>query len=252
MGFLPDIRKIVKHLPRGAAEPSILGHYVRTISRALPTRSFAIPWRVQIGQAAPVAQRCGTPFIQWHRSKDALRGPSWTPRHQRGCWSSTRTKRRSKNLARLLEDSGYEAAAPARKPQPEHRRKAMEGFGSGRYKILVGHRRGRPRDRCPRISHVINYDIPATVDAYTHRIAARAALAIHGDASRLVCQERTGALSVASPTAGKPDKYRVMERIRTEPDRLRGRWRRPATESESGAASHPVPRRQGPPRELGR
>jgi ATP-dependent RNA helicase RhlE len=63
------------------------------------------------------------------------------------------------------------------------------------------------------ISHVINYDIPDTVDAYTHRIGRTGRACETGDAFTFVCHEDQGLLRAITRLLGERDKYRVMERF---------------------------------------
>jgi len=89
----------------------------------------------------------------------------------------------------------------------------MEGFRSGRYKILVATDVAARGIDVRGISHVINYDIPDTVDAYTHRIGRTGRASETGDAFTFVCQEDQGLLRAITQLLGNRDKYRVMERF---------------------------------------
>jgi ATP-dependent RNA helicase DeaD len=63
------------------------------------------------------------------------------------------------------------------------------------------------------VSHVINYDIPDTVDAYTHRIGRTGRACETGDAFTFVCQEDQGLLRAITHLLGDRENYRVMERF---------------------------------------
>jgi ATP-dependent RNA helicase RhlE len=212
MGFLPDIRKIVKHLPR-ARQNLLFSATMPHDIKSLADEILRDPVRVQIGQAAPVASVAHTFYPVATRSKDALLRTILDTTSTSAVLVFTRTKRRSKNLARLLEDSGYEAAALHGNLSQSNRRKAMEGFRSGRYKILVATDVAARGIDVRGISHVINYDIPATVDAYTHRIGRTGRACDTGDAFTFVCQEDQGLLRAITQLLGSRDKYRVMERF---------------------------------------
>jgi ATP-dependent RNA helicase RhlE len=104
----------------------------------------------------------------------------------------TRTKQRSKRVAQQLEASGYEAAALHGNLSQNNRQKAIQGFRAGRYKILVATDiAARGIDVCG-VSHVINYDIPATADAYTHRIGRTGRACATGEAITFVSSEERG------------------------------------------------------------
>ncbi len=73
-----------------------------------------------------------------------------------------------------------------------NRQRAIEGFRAGRYKILVATDiAARGIDVCG-VSHVINYDIPATADAYTHRIGRTGRACATGEAITFVGHEDQG------------------------------------------------------------
>jgi ATP-dependent RNA helicase RhlE len=82
----------------------------------------------------------------------------------------TRTKHRARNLARDLEKQGYNASALQGNMTQNNRQKAINGFRSGKYDILVATDVAARGIDVSEISHVINFDMPDTVDAYTHRI----------------------------------------------------------------------------------
>jgi ATP-dependent RNA helicase RhlE len=82
----------------------------------------------------------------------------------------TRTKYRARNLARDLEKRGYRAAALQGNMSQNQRQKAIDGFRNRKYDILAATDVAARGIDVSEISHVINFDIPNTVDAYTHRI----------------------------------------------------------------------------------
>jgi ATP-dependent RNA helicase RhlE len=82
----------------------------------------------------------------------------------------TRTKYRARGLARDLEKRGYRAAALQGNMSQNQRQRAIGGFRDGKYDILVATDVAARGIDVSGISHVINFDVPDTVDAYTHRI----------------------------------------------------------------------------------
>ena len=82
----------------------------------------------------------------------------------------TRTKRRARNLAEDLEKHSYRVAALQGNMTQNRRQEAIDGFRSGKYDILVATDIMARGIDVAEISHVINFDVPDTADAYTHRI----------------------------------------------------------------------------------
>jgi ATP-dependent RNA helicase RhlE len=82
----------------------------------------------------------------------------------------TRTKHRAQNLLKKIKRTKYKATSMHGDRTQGQRRQALNGFKSGKYQIMVATdiaARGLDIDG---ISHVINFDMPGTADAYIHRI----------------------------------------------------------------------------------
>jgi len=250
MGFLPDIRKIVKHLPR-TRQNLLFSATMPPDIRSLADEILHDPVRVKIGHTAPVASVAHTFYPVATRSKDALLKKILDTTSTSAVLVFTRTKRRSKNLARLLEESGYEAAALHGNLSQSNRRKAMDGFRSGRYKILVATDVAARGIDVRGISHVINYDIPDTVDAYTHRIGRTGRACDTGDAFTFVCYEDQGLLRAITQLLGNQNKYKMMERFGgadpiREGAQARVTARRPSTPRSFSAKPRPWAARRSP------
>ena len=82
----------------------------------------------------------------------------------------TRTKHRARRLAERLDRAGHRAVAlPGNMSQPQ-RDRAMRGFRTGQFSVLVATDIVARGIDVSNVSHVINYDVPTTPEAYTHRI----------------------------------------------------------------------------------
>ena len=169
MGFLPDIRRILKHLPE-ERQTLFFSATMPDDTRTLADSILKKPVTVQIGMIAPaktvahalypVPQKLKTDMILAMLDQMAI-GRALI---------FTRTKYRARNLARKLERRKYRAAALQGNMSQNQRRKAINGFRDGRVDILVATDIAARGIDVPDISHVINFDMPDTVDAYTHRI----------------------------------------------------------------------------------
>jgi ATP-dependent RNA helicase RhlE len=169
MGFLPDIKRIVGYLPSKRQTLMFSATMPRDI-RVLADKVLNNPVTVRVGHLAPVSS-VGHSFypVGFDRKTDLLK--NLLDNHDIGpVLVFTRTKVRAKRVAQHLDRSGYEATALHGNLTQNNRRKALDGFGRGRYKILVATDVAARGIDVRGVSHVINYDIPDTVDAYTHRI----------------------------------------------------------------------------------
>mgnify|MGYP002390654692 CR=1 FL=1 len=82
----------------------------------------------------------------------------------------TRTKHRAKRLGEQLGKAAYRAASLQGNLSQARRQAVMNGFRDGTFQILVATDIAARGIDVTQISHVINYDMPDTADAYTHRI----------------------------------------------------------------------------------
>ena len=82
----------------------------------------------------------------------------------------TRTKHRAKRLARQLSASGHRAVALQGNMSQSQRDRAMGGFRRRQFNVLVATDIAARGIDVEHVSHVVNFDMPGTADAYTHRI----------------------------------------------------------------------------------
>ena len=101
----------------------------------------------------------------------------------------TRTKHRAKSLDKKLANAGFRSASLQGNLSQGRRQAALDGFRDGRYKILVATDIAARGIDVSKISHVINYDIPSTPDAYIHRIGRTGRAARNGEAFTMITRE---------------------------------------------------------------
>jgi ATP-dependent RNA helicase RhlE len=100
----------------------------------------------------------------------------------------TRTKHRAKRLAEKLDGMGYSTTSLQGNLSQNRRREAMEGFRNGRYKVMIATDIAARGIDISTVSHVINFDVPDTVEAYTHRVGRTGRASRNGDAFTLITQ----------------------------------------------------------------
>jgi ATP-dependent RNA helicase RhlE len=101
----------------------------------------------------------------------------------------TRTKHRAKRVGEQLEKAGYRAASLQGNLSQNRRQAALAGFGDATLQILVATDIAARGIDVTQISHVVNYDMPDTAEAYTHRIGRTGRAAKTGDAFTLSTSE---------------------------------------------------------------
>jgi ATP-dependent RNA helicase RhlE len=188
MGFLPDIRRILKHVPR-ERQTLLFSATMPDDIRRLANDILVEPVTVQVGNTAPpvtvshalypVSQHLKTPLLLellHHTDTESV-------------LVFTRTKHRAKRLGEQLEKAGYRAASLQGNLSQNRRQAALDGFRDGSFQMLVATDIAARGIDVSQVSHVINYDIPDTAEAYVHRIGRTGRAAKSGDAFTLVTSE---------------------------------------------------------------
>jgi ATP-dependent RNA helicase RhlE len=188
MGFLPDIRRILKLLPRQRQTLFFSATMPKDIRR-LADSILKDPETIQIGQIAPAKTVSHAIYPVPTKRKKALLFSLLKHTATGRVLVFTRTKYRARNLARDLERKGYRAGALQGNMSQNARRRAIKSFRDGRIDILAATDVASRGIDVSDISHVINYDIPDTVDAYTHRIGRTGRAHESGEAFTFVSHE---------------------------------------------------------------
>ena len=184
MGFLPDIRRIMKLVP-DRRQTLFFSATMPADVRQLAASILIDPVTVQIGAIAPAKTVSHALYPVPANLKKALLLAMLRQTATGRVLIFTRTKYRARNLARDLVKHGFRAAALQGNMSQNQRRRSIEGFRSGRFDILAATDVAARGIDVAGISHVINFDIPDTVDAYTHRIGRTGRAELSGEAFTL-------------------------------------------------------------------
>ena len=169
MGFLPDIRRILGHLP-SKRQTLLFSATMPEDIRKLAVSILRDPAIVQVDRIAPVktVSHALYPVPDGLKKQLLLAMLQQTPTGRALIF--TRTKHRARNLARDLLKLKYRVSSLQGNLSQNRRDEAMKGFRTGKYDILVATDIAAHGIDVPEISHVINFDMPDTADAYIHRI----------------------------------------------------------------------------------
>ncbi len=188
MGFLPDIRRIIRHLP--AERQNLL--FSATMAddiRILANDVLRDPVTVQVGHRAPANTVSHALYPVPQHLKTGLLLELLKRTDTESILVFTKTKHRAKRIGQQLEKAGYRAASLQGNLSQNRRQEALDGFRMGKHQILVATDIAARGIDVSTISHVINYDMPDTTDAYTHRIGRTGRAAKTGDAFTFVTPE---------------------------------------------------------------
>jgi len=190
MGFLPDIRKILKNIP-AKRQTLLFSATMPDDIRRLASEILTKPVTIQVGSTAPPVTVSHAIYPVAQHLKTALLLELLQHTDTESVLVFTRTKHRAKRLGEQLEKAGYKAASLQGNLSQNRRQAALDGFRDGSYQILVATDIAARGIDVSQISHVVNYDIPDTPEAYIHRIGRTGRAARSGDAFTLVTSEDT-------------------------------------------------------------
>jgi len=210
MGFLPDIRKILKCLlkPRqtllfSATMPEDIRRLVKEILRN--------PVTVQIGHGAPAVTVSHSLYPVKQHLKTMLLMELLYRIASKSVLVFTRTKHRTERIAQQLKRAGFRVASLQGDLSQSRRQAALDDFRTGAVKILVATDVAARGIDILHISHVINYDMPENTDAYIHRIGRTGRVNSNGDALTFVTSADTAMVSSIEHILNKKIERRVLE-----------------------------------------
>jgi ATP-dependent RNA helicase RhlE len=238
MGFIRDIRKILKVLPSERQNLLFSATFSQEIRR-LAADLLDSPTEISVatnGKPAEGIDQVVYPVDR--RRKQELLSHTITTQDWRQVLVFTRTKHGANKLATQLETDGLTTAAIHGNKSQAARNRALQDFKSGRVRVLVATdvaARGLDIERLP---HVVNYELPHVPEDYVHRIGRTARAGHKGHAVSLVCVDEHKLLAdIEKLLQTKISKksipgYEPDPRIQAEP-LTKGRGQRPAGKKKS-------------------
>jgi ATP-dependent RNA helicase RhlE len=210
MGFLPDIKRILECIlqPRqtllfSATMPDDIRRLVKDVLHN--------PVNVQIGRSAPAASVSHALYPVRQDLKTALLLELLYQTKTDSVLVFVRTKHRVERLAEQLHKAGHSVASLQGNLSQQRRQAALDGFRSGSIKILIATDIAARGIDVLSISHVINYDMPENVDAYTHRIGRTGRVDETGEAFTFVTHEDMATVRDIEKVLNKPIERRTLE-----------------------------------------
>jgi ATP-dependent RNA helicase RhlE len=188
MGFLPDIRRILTHVPP-KRQTLFFSATMPAEIRRLAGDILRNPATVQVGTTAPADTVSHALFPVPRHLKTALLLNLLGSTPAESVLVFTRTKHRAKTLGKKLAVAGYKSASLQGNLSQGKRQAAMDGFRDGTFQILVATDIAARGIDVTQISHVINYDIPSTPEAYIHRIGRTGRATRSGQAFTLITED---------------------------------------------------------------
>lgn len=210
MGFLPPVRKIAELTSERRQTMMFSATFAEELNR-LSSDILTDPERIEVGLTAPATTIAHTLLPVASDRKMELLLKLLEEVQAKSVLIFTRTRHRADRVAAQIERTGRDAAVLHSSRSQSQRQKALDGFRSGRVKLLVATDLAARGLDVESISHVINYDIPDTADSYIHRIGRTGRAQRTGKALTLVTADDRSTVRDIERALGEPITVRQME-----------------------------------------
>jgi ATP-dependent RNA helicase RhlE len=194
MGFLPDIKRIISALPEERQTLLFSATMPKKIYN-LATGMMDDPVKVAVDYEKKLEMLAH--LLNKQNSDQVL--------------VFTRTKRRATKLAEQLKRKGFSTTSLQGNLSQNKRDAAMRAFRQGRVKVLVATDIAARGIDVMEVSHVINYDVPDTAEAYTHRTGRTGRMEHIGTAFSLVTQDDLTMVRSIEKLMGKKLERRTVD-----------------------------------------
>ena len=203
MGFLPDVKRIIKAVPAKRQTMLFSATFPREIEE-LAKLSLHQPRRISMGISAPAHTVTHALYPVPSHLKSGLLLSLLKHTDTNSVLIFTRTKHRAEKLTKQIDSAGYKVTSLHSNRSQGQRQAALKGFKNGTYQIMVATDIAARGLDVESISHVINFDMTDTADAYIHRIGRTGRAERTGDAFTLVTPEDTDMIRTLERIMGKP------------------------------------------------
>lgn len=216
MGFLPAIRRIMGALP-AKRQTLLFSATMPAEIRKLTAEMLHDPVTVEIGITKPLDTIVHAIYpVDPARKLEALLALLQDTGNGQ-VLVFTRTKHRAKKMATQLSSAGLSATSLQGNLSQSQRQFAMSSFRDGRVKVLVATDIASRGIDVSQVSHVINYDIPDTAEAYTHRTGRTGRMEHLGTALSLVTHEDMSMVRTIERLMGQPLERRKISGMNPQP-----------------------------------
>ncbi|HNH78504.1 MAG TPA: DEAD/DEAH box helicase, partial [Anaerolineales bacterium] len=210
MGFLPDVRRIVKAVPEKRQTMLFSATFPSDVE-LLAQQALKQPQKIAMGIIKPAHTVTHALYPVAPHLKSTLLLELLKRTDTNSVLVFTRTKYRAQKVAQQIHKAGLKVTSLHGDRSQGQRQAALKGFKSGHHDIMVATDIAARGLDIETISHVINYDMPDTADAYIHRIGRTGRAQRTGDAFTLVTHEDNDMILVLERIMGQRIKREYLE-----------------------------------------
>lgn len=193
MGFAPQIQKIFHVLPK-ERQMMLFSATMPPEIMKMATAQMKLPLRVEVAPSGTTSERVTQEFFILPKDAKIRLLEKLLQQYLGTTLIFTRTKHGAKRLTVDIKDMGHTAAEIHSNRSVSQRREALEGFKSGKYRVLVATDIASRGIDVTGIELVINFDLPVDAEDYVHRIGRTARAGKGGHAISLVTPEQRSQL----------------------------------------------------------
>jgi ATP-dependent RNA helicase RhlE len=203
MGFLPDIRRVLKHIPPKRQTlffSATMPPPIATLTREMLRNPVTINRERKSTPAIGITQAI---YPVRQELKSALFLHLLATNVMQEALVFTRTKHRANRLQAHLVKAGVKAERIHGNRSQAQRTEALAGFKSGKYRVLVATDIAARGIDISELGHVVNFDVPQTPDDYIHRVGRTARAETTGDAFTFISPDEEAMLRDIERVVGK-------------------------------------------------
>jgi len=209
MGFLPDVKRIIKAVPVKRQTMLFSATFPAEVE-LLAAQALTEPQKIAMGISKPAVTVAHALYPVPQHLKSGLLLKLLKQTDTDSVLIFTRTKHRADKLARQIAHAGHRVTSLHSNRTQGQREQALSGFKSGHFPIMVATDIAARGLDIESISHVINFDMPDTADAYIHRIGRTGRAQRTGDAFTLVTPEDNDMIRALERIMGGPIKRETL------------------------------------------
>jgi ATP-dependent RNA helicase RhlE len=204
MGFLPEIRKILRHVP-ARRQTLFFSATIPPPIRTLAQEMLHQPVSINSGrQSAPPVGITQAVYPVPQELKSALLVRLLKQGDIRQALVFTRTKHRANRLADALMREGVRADRIHGNRSQGQRTQALAAFKSGKCPVLVATDIAARGIDVDALGHVVNFDVPQVPEDYIHRVGRTGRADATGEAFTFVSPEERNEIAAIERAVGRP------------------------------------------------
>jgi ATP-dependent RNA helicase RhlE len=204
MGFLPDVRRVLQYIPKK--------RQTLFFSATLPPPIVALTREMLHNPATLNVGRTSTPAVGITQAvypvpqdlKTSLLAHLLESNVMKEALVFTRTKHRANRLWEFLEKRQIPVGRIHGNRSQAQRTDALEGFKSGRFRVLVATDIAARGIDVEALGHVVNFDVPSSPEDYVHRVGRTARAELTGEAFTFAAPDESEDLRAIERAVGKP------------------------------------------------